>query len=92
MAKEVLNQVAALPGQQVALDPEPVSQAEPMDTSPQHYTVKKGDTLYKISKNVYGEGKHWKAIYQANKNVISNPSALQLGWILKLPRPQELAE
>ena len=76
----------------LALDPEPVPQAEPVDTSPRHYTVKKGDTLYKISKHVYGEGKHWKAIYQANKNVISNPSALQLGWILKLPRPEELAE
>lgn len=76
----------------LALDPEPVPQAEPVDTSPRYYTVKKGDTLYKISKNVYGEGKHWKAIYQANKNVITNPSALQLGWKLKLPRPEELAE
>ena len=75
-----------------ALDPEPLPQTEPLDTSPRNYTVKKGDTLYKISKNVYGEGKHWKAIYQANRNVISNPSALQLGWILKLPRPEKLAE
>jgi nucleoid-associated protein YgaU len=76
----------------LALDPELVPQAEPMDTGLRHYTVKKGDTLHKISKNVYGEGKHWNVIYQANRNVISNPNALQLGWILKLPRPEELAE
>ena len=76
----------------LAPDPEPAPQAEPVDTSPRYYTVKKGDTLYRISDHVYGEGKYWKAIYQANKNVITNPGALQPGWKLKLPRREELAD
>jgi nucleoid-associated protein YgaU len=73
-------------------DPEPVPKAEPEDTSPRYYTIEKGDTLYNISKNAYGNGKFWKAIYQANKNLITNPGALQPGWKLKLPRPEELAD
>lgn len=76
----------------LAPEPEPVPQAEPMDTRPRYYTVKKGDTLYKISEHVYGEGKYWKAIYQANKNLISNPGTLQPAWKLKLPRPEGLTD
>jgi len=76
----------------LVLDPEPVPQAEAVDRSPRYYTVKTGDTLYRISKRVYGEGKYWKAIYQANESVITNVNALQPGWKLKLPRPEELAE
>jgi nucleoid-associated protein YgaU len=75
-----------------ALAPEPVPQADPDDTNPRYYTVEKGDTLYRISKLVYGEGKYWRAIYQANKSLITDPRALQPGWELKLPRPEEFSE
>lgn len=34
------------------------------------YTVKKGDCLWNIAKKFYGNGAKWKAIYNANKNVI----------------------
>jgi nucleoid-associated protein YgaU len=79
-------------GPDPALDPEPVPQAEAVDRSPRYYTVKAGDTLYRISKRVYGEDKYWKAIYQANKNVITKPGVLQPGWKLRLPPPEQLAE
>ncbi len=72
------------------LDPEPVPKAEPEDTSPRYYTVEKGDTLYSISKNSYGNGKFWKAIYQANKNLITNPGALQPGWLKWTPLSRQL--
>jgi nucleoid-associated protein YgaU len=74
------------------LDPEPVPQAEAVDRSPRYYTVKPGDTLYRISKSVYGEDKYWKAIYQANKNVITTPNTVQPGWKLRLPPPEQLGE
>jgi len=74
------------------LDAEPAPKAKPEDTSPRYYTVEKGDTLYSISRNSYGNGKFWKAIYQANKKLITNPAALQPGWKLKLPRPEKLAQ
>lgn len=34
------------------------------------YTIKKGDTLWGISKKYYKKGSQWKKIYNANKSVI----------------------
>ena len=34
------------------------------------YTVKKGDTLYRIAKDHYGDGKQWTKIASANPGVI----------------------
>lgn len=36
------------------------------------YTIKKGDTLWAISKNFYGDGTKWKTIYEANKDIIES--------------------
>lgn len=41
------------------------------DTS-KKYTVKKGDTLWGISKKYYGSGSKWKTIYNKNKSVIES--------------------
>ena len=39
-------------------------------TEQKSYTVKKGDTLWGISKQFYGTGSKWKTIYEANKTII----------------------
>jgi len=56
-----------------------------------YYIVKEGDWLSKLAeyKEVYGHGNYaeWKRIYQANKNLISNPDLIYPGWKLKVPRP-----
>ena len=36
------------------------------------YTVKKGDTIWKISKKFLGSGSKWKTIYNANKTIIES--------------------
>lgn len=36
------------------------------------YTIKKGDTLWGISKQFYGAGSKWKTIYEANKDIIES--------------------
>lgn len=36
------------------------------------YTVKKGDSLWKIAKKTLGAGSYWKTIYTTNKKVIEN--------------------
>jgi len=51
----------------------------------QTYTVKKGETLWSISRKFYGTGKKWRSIYEANKNVIANPSKVRAGITLKIP-------
>lgn len=47
--------------------PAPKERAATKTTS---YTIKKGDNLWKISKNILGEGSKWKTIYDANKDII----------------------
>jgi LysM repeat protein len=52
----------------------------------QTYTVKKGDTLWKIAKMFYGEGNKWPTIYEANRKVIgSNPNLIRPGQVLVIP-------
>lgn len=51
------------------------------------HTVVKGDTLSKIAKHYYGDASKWKAIHEANRDLIANPDLIQIGWALKIPQP-----
>jgi nucleoid-associated protein YgaU len=57
------------------------SQAVPGQT----YTVKKGDSLSKIAKRVYGDAQQWRKIHEANRDIIDNPDLIHPGQVLKLP-------
>jgi 5'-nucleotidase len=48
------------------------------------YTVKKGDTLYKIAREHYGDGKAWNKIAAANPGL--SPSTLKVGQRIVLPQ------
>jgi nucleoid-associated protein YgaU len=49
------------------------------------YTVKAGDTLSKISKQVYGSSNQYMKIFEANKDQLSDPDKIQVGQELKIP-------
>ena len=49
------------------------------------YTVQRGDSLSKIAQDQYGDGKKWKAIFEANRDQITNPDLIHPGQVLKIP-------
>ncbi len=53
--------------------------------STKEYVTKKGDTLWKIAEDVYGNGRKWNNIYRFNKDKISDPNRLKAGVRLTIP-------
>ncbi len=51
----------------------------------QMYTVRKGDTLWKISEHFYGNGSHYPKILEANTPPVVNENLIQPGWVLRIP-------
>ena len=49
------------------------------------YTVKSGDCLWNIARDVYGDGAKWQVIYNANTAVLSDPNVLRTGQVLETP-------
>ena len=50
------------------------------------YTVKPGDSLWKIAQQLMGGGANYPALYEANKAVIGpNPSLIHPGQVLTIP-------
>lgn len=65
------------------VEPEPPA-SEPAEEL-QIYVVKKGDSLSKISKEVYGTAGRWREIYEANRDRIDEPNLIRPGWELRIP-------
>lgn len=60
---------------------------EQNDQEAQTYTVKPGDSLWKIAKNHYGDGNEYMKIFYANRDQMQTPnSVIQPGDVLKLPK------
>jgi len=59
-----------------------VAQPEP---EAQYYTVVKGDTLSKVSKQYYGDPNQYMKIFDANKPMLSHPDKIYPGQVLRIP-------
>jgi nucleoid-associated protein YgaU len=51
----------------------------------QSYTVKAGDTLSKIAKHFLGDANSYPAIFEANRDQLSDPDKIKPGQVLKIP-------
>ena len=49
------------------------------------YTVKAGDTLSKIAKEHLGDANAYQAIFEANRDQLTDPDKIKPGQVLKIP-------
>ncbi|MFA6293077.1 MAG: LysM peptidoglycan-binding domain-containing protein [Victivallales bacterium] len=73
--------------------PAPAASLPKKKEIPEFYVVKQGDSLTKISREIFGDMKYYKLILEANKDVLSSETQVQIGQKLKIPKlpvkPQE---
>lgn len=75
--------VPALPPAQQGV--ETVTLGAPLNTTStsSSYTVQRGDTLWRIASNKYGNGQKWRDIINANPGL--SPQSLRVGQTINLP-------
>lgn len=65
-------------------EPETVEQA-PLQHSSTSVIIRRGDTLWQISRRIYGKGVRYTTIYLANQEQISNPDRIIPGQVFGVP-------
>lgn len=65
-------------------EPAQVQQA-PLQGSANSVIIRRGDTLWQISRRVYGKGVRYTTIYLANKTQINNPDRILPGQVFGVP-------
>ena len=55
-------------------------------TAESTYTVKPGDTLSKIAQAKLGDANAYMEIFNANKDVLTDPNKIKPGQVLKIPQ------
>lgn len=81
--------VAQPPAQVTATPPKPLPEPAAVNPigAPHHYTVRHGDSLWKIAARpeVYANPLRWVGIYQANRHHVKNANAIYPGQVLLIP-------
>ncbi|MBN1796745.1 MAG: LysM peptidoglycan-binding domain-containing protein [Sedimentisphaerales bacterium] len=82
-----IEQTESIPEPVIEKQPAPIIEEPPVKQYiiRKFYIVRKNDTLSKISKLYYGNANQWHTIYEANRDVISNPNRIQPGMKLYIP-------
>ena len=58
----------------------------PTPAEAQIYEVKPGDTLGHIAQRFYGKASLFTKIFEANRDILSNPDLIKVGQKLKIPK------
>nr|WP_295466870.1 LysM peptidoglycan-binding domain-containing protein [Mesorhizobium sp.] len=75
---------AAKPEQQASAQPPSVT-AAPLQSVDGAVIIRRGDTLWRISRRVYGRGVRYSTIYLANQSQISDPDRIWPGQVFSVP-------
>lgn len=66
--------------------PRTIEQAPLTKSDAASVIIRRGDTLWQISRRVYGQGVRYTTIYLANQDQIANPDVIQPGQIFGVPK------
>ncbi|HET7183049.1 MAG TPA: LysM peptidoglycan-binding domain-containing protein, partial [Terriglobales bacterium] len=61
------------------------------EPDPSVVVVERGDSLWRIAEDLFGDGRLWTALWHANPDV-SNPNRIYVGQTLRVPAPAQLAQ
>lgn len=61
----------------------------PAEVALRTHEVRPGETLTMIARQYYGRAEGWRRIYEANRDVITDPNVLRVGMTLEIPPEEE---
>jgi hypothetical protein len=62
-----------------------MAQEPPAQTAAEIHVVREGETLTEIARSYLGSAAHWQRIYEANRNVLTDPDRIRPGMELRIP-------
>ncbi len=86
---KLTNAGLLIPGQKLVMPAVAVGQAtagENKILTGGQYKVIRGDSLWKIAVQSYGDGFSWTKIWQANRRLIADPNLIEIGMVLEIPK------
>lgn len=66
---------------------DPAQALPPAAAEPEVWVVQPGDTLSALAKKFYGKAGLYMKIFEANRDVLSDPNLIKVGQRLRIPRP-----
>ena len=78
---DIVGNITVAPGAAAA----GASEAQSTGTTQRTYTVKAGDTLSAIAREQLGDAGAYMAIFEANRDQLSDPDKIRPGQVLKIP-------
>ena len=81
------DEAPAKPASKPASKPEPEAPVDPAagQQKGNAYTVKSGDTLFRIAEEAYGDGNEYPKIFEANRDLLDSPDHILPGQELRIP-------
>ncbi len=87
LEKAILMAGNAMGIEEVKADEATVAGAQAqLGSDDEFYIIEKGDSLWKIAANAYGNGAKYEAIFEANREVIEDPDKIFPGQKIRIPK------